>query len=96
MKILKVETNGVPMFMSIDSEWKPIDLINKDDVSNLLNLCIDKDVVLEEYDESTIKNPAHNIIYNNIYNKFKEFIDDKAGFKDQVGNLYKEALEKYK
>ncbi|MEZ8341965.1 hypothetical protein AB6D05_07665 [Vibrio cyclitrophicus] len=96
MKILKVETNGIPMFISIDSDWKIIDLINKDDISNLLNLCIDNNVVLDEYDESTIKNPAHKIIYNNIYNKFKEFIDDRAGFKDQVSTLYKEALEKYK
>ena len=61
MKILKVETNGIPMFISIDSDWKIIDLINKDDISNLLNLCIDNNVVLDEYDESTIKNPAHKI-----------------------------------
>ncbi|MCD9471332.1 hypothetical protein [Photobacterium phosphoreum] len=96
MKILKVEPNGIPTFSLNGFDWKNIDVINKDDISEMLNLCIHNEVILEEYDNSLIKNPAQKIIYSNIHSKFKEFIEDKANFKDQVDSLYKDALEKYK
>ncbi|WP_157134294.1 hypothetical protein [Photobacterium profundum] len=96
MKILKVEPNGIPQFTTNGFDWKNIDGVNKEDISLMLDLCINHDVILEEYCATEIKNPAQKIIFTNIYNKFKDFIEDKASFKDQVDSLYKDALAKYK
>lgn len=96
MKVLKVENGGIPKFTANGREWKSIEDIQKVDIASMLDLCIDYDVELEEYDETLIKNPVQKIIYENIYNKFKTFIDEKDNFKDEVDGLYKDALEKYK
>jgi len=96
MKVLKVESSGIPKFTSDAEEWKNIEDIQIEDIALMLDFCINYDVELEEYDESVIKNPVQKIIYGNIYNKFKTFIDEKDNFKDEVDGLYKDALEKYK
>ncbi|WP_335989178.1 hypothetical protein [Pseudoalteromonas sp. CH_XMU1449-3] len=97
MKLLRInETTDIPQFTTNGNDWRNIDEINKNDISDMLNLCIKEDVSLENIDCSQIKNPAQKIIFTNIYNKFKEFIDDKVNFKDQIEGLYKEAMEKYR
>lgn len=96
MKVLKVESSGIPKFSSDGKEWKNIEDIQKEDIALMLDSCMDYDIELEVYDESVIKNPAQKIIYDNIYNKFKAFIDEKDNFKDEVDGLYKDALDKYK
>lgn len=96
MKVLKVDSSGIPKFSSDGNDWKNIEDIKKEDIASMLDFCIDEDIELEVYDESIIKNPAQKIIYENIYSKFKAFIDEKDNFKDEVDGLYKDALEKYK
>ncbi|WP_161380099.1 hypothetical protein [Staphylococcus hominis] len=43
-----------------------------------------------------IDNPAEEIIYVNIYNQFKEIIEDKTNIIDSINEEYKLAEEKYK
>ena len=96
MKVLKIESNGIPKFTSDGKEWKNTEDIQKEDIASMLDFCIDHDVVLEGYDDELIKNPVQKIIYENIYNKFKAFIGEKDNFIDEVDGLYKDALEKYR
>ncbi len=95
MKILKVEDNKV-YFSTNKSSWILIDKITKDDLLKLMDLTIEKKVGMDDFDADKINNQAHQIIYKNIYNKFKELLEDNKRFKDQSELLYKEAIEKYK
>ncbi|ENM5919812.1 hypothetical protein CW613_003986 [Vibrio mimicus] len=96
MMILKVEQNGQAMFSSDSVNWKKIDEITKEDISLMLDICIDNDVLLEDSNMEKITHPAQKIIYKSIYDKFKSFINDKPNFLSQIDNLYKDALNKYK
>lgn len=93
MKSLKIEENKG--FYWNGSEYKEIDKITKDDLLTLLNLAETDDFELDPYNESLIANRAHQIIYENIFNKFSQFLGDKEQFKREVDELYKEAIGKY-
>lgn len=50
---------------------------------------------MDEYNEDILQNKAHQIIYKNINEKFKELIANKTRFKDESESLFKEAIDKY-
>lgn len=58
MKTLKIESNGAPKFSTNNSDWRSIEDVNKEDISLMLDLCINHDVILEDFDSSNIKKPA--------------------------------------
>lgn len=94
MKYLKIEKNMG--FYSIDStEWKSIDKLDKADLLSLVNLVLTRDFEMDKFDETLLRNPAHNIIYKHIYGKLNDLSNDKNRFKDESTNLYKKAIEKY-
>ncbi len=62
----------------------------------LLNYFICNDCEMDEYNESTLQNTAHRIIYHSLYTKLNELLMNKNIFKEECDNIYKEALEKYK
>lgn len=97
MKYLKIENNkGLYRLSLQQNNWKDIDQINKDDLLVMLELASSGEFEMEEYSDDLLRNPAHNIIYKNIYNKFCEFLNNKTRFDDSVNVIYKQALEKYK
>lgn len=97
MKYLKIEDNKGYFLQEKDStpEWVEIDRINKDNLLFLLNAAVSTDFEMDLYDESTLANKAHQIIYKNISEKFTELVAMKSKFKDESESYYKEALEKY-
>ncbi|NQY81454.1 MAG: hypothetical protein HRT47_14205 [Candidatus Caenarcaniphilales bacterium] len=50
---------------------------------------------MDDYVDGIIKNPAHNIIYSNLFRKFNELLKQKNRFKDESESLYKDTLMKY-
>ncbi len=76
--------------------WHPIDEINKEDLFKLLNLAVESDFKMDEYDEKLLQNKAHQIIYKHLHAKFAEILLNKNKFKDDSENLFKEAWEKYR
>lgn len=94
MKILKIKSDKG--YFSLDNEnWVPIDEISKESLLSLLNLIIENDVEIDEYNEELIRNPAHRIIYENIYKNFEPILNNKSTFEDDCDNLYKDAFMKY-
>ena len=93
MKYLKIE-NGKGYYWNGQEEIE-IDKINKDDLLALLNYAESDDFEMDEYDENMLQNKAHQIIYENLYHKLKEFLNDKEQFKREVEELYKAAINKY-
>ena len=95
MKYLKVENNKV-FFLNSSNEWKEIDTINKNDLLYLMDkIIIEEDFEMDEYNEDSIANKAHQIIYKSLYDKFKSLLEDRTRFHDESRKLYKEAYEKY-
>ena len=98
MKYLKIENNkGYFRLDSIETSWMELDKINKDNLLGLLKLAGgSEEFEMDDYVDELLQNPAHNIIYKNLFLKFRDFIDNKTRFKDSVESTYKTALEKYK
>lgn len=100
MKYLYIE-NGQGFFSvsGLETDKQTIDKIRKEDLLRLLNLIVDENAEngfeMDSYDEESIKNPAHKIIYKNIYDKFDTLIKKRVQFLDETCNLYKSAIEKY-
>ena len=94
MKYLKIESNQA--FYSLDgTEWNSIDAINKEDLLKLLDIAISENFEMDEFDKDKLANQAHQIIYQNISEKFSDLIQQKNRFKDESDALFKDAIEKY-
>lgn len=97
MKYLKIDDNKAFYLQASNDEtiWIEIDKINKVDLLALLDCAISSDFEMDEYSEEILANKAHQIIYKNIFEKFKTLLTMKDKFKDESENLYKDAIEKY-
>lgn len=94
MKCLLIE-NGKGYY-SLDGESKfPLDQITKEALLRMLDLIIDYDAEMDEYDESRVQHAAHKIIYRNLYSKLKDLSNNKTRFKDESTSLYRSAIERY-
>jgi len=99
MIYLKIENNKGYFLRGEGEEaatWHSIDLITKEDLYFLLKKAVSDNFEMVVYDEQTLSNKAHQIIYKNLYEKFIDLVDNKTRFKDESDNLYKAALDKYK
>ena len=97
MKYLIIE-NGQVFFRFEESEEsrKSIDTITKEDILRLLQAAIeDENFEMDIYDDSTVHNTAHKIIYKNIYQKLDDLFKRRISFTDEKINLYLAAIDKY-
>lgn len=96
MKYLKIENNkGFYRLDTSQDNWTDIDQVNKEHLLDLLKFALTGEFEMDEYKDELLQNPAHNIIYKNIYGKFNDFLKNKTRFKDSVESTYKQAIEKY-
>lgn len=95
MKILKYNNNSC--YLNVDGKDKKILEISKEDILKSLDYIYNyEDVELEEYDKDKISNEAEKIVYENLYNKLKNFKENKLNLKKEIDSLFKELEEKYK
>jgi len=96
MTYLKIENNkGFYRIDASSEEWIELDQIGKDDLMILLDLATTQEFSMDEYKDELLQNPAHNIIYKNIYDKFTKLLNNKTRFQDSVNSMYKSAIDKY-
>ena len=97
MIYLKIE-NGKGYFLNEKGDLQEIHEICKEDLLRLLDSATDSDINFEmdEMKDGNIQNEAHRIIYDSLYRKFKELLENKSRFIDESESLYKDALQKYK
>lgn len=94
MKILKCQDDIC--YLTVNGQDKKILEITKEDILSVLEYSYyNDDIELEEYDKQKIKNEAERIIYENLYNKIKDFIDNKQTLKKEIDSLFRELEEKY-
>ena len=96
MKYLKIESNkGFYRLDTSQDVWTDLDQINKEHLLDLLKFASSGEFEMDEYKDELLQNPAHNIIYKNIFGKFTKFLTKKTRFQDSVEATYKLAIEKY-
>lgn len=96
MKYLKIENNKG--FYRLDTNqdiWTELDQINKEHLLDLLKFVSAGEFEMDEYKDELLQNPAHNIIYKNIYGKFSDLLKNMTRFQDSAESTYKQAIEKY-
>lgn len=81
MKLLKIESN-LGYYLDDQGAFITIDKITKDDLLRLVGLTLSKEVEFEKYDDTAIKNQAHQIIYKSIFEKLSSLRDRKREFTD--------------
>ena len=96
MIYLKINNNkGYYRTDASNEEWTELDQINKDDLLKLIDKATTDEFQMEEYKNELLQNPAHNILYRNIYGKFNELLTNKTRFQDSINAMYKTAIDKY-
>jgi hypothetical protein len=95
MKALKIE-NSQGLFLKEDGNYEFLDKLDKTILLQLVNIALGDDYVIDEYDESKLKNQAHQIIYKSISEKLNDLHLKRQQFRDTSENLYLEEYEKYK
>lgn len=94
MKLLKADSNqGV--FLADDGGYRAIDEITKEDLLRLVKHVLNDDVEFDEFDEETIKNQAHQVVYKSIYRNLQSLKDRKQDFVDESERLYLEDYKRY-
>lgn len=94
MKCLIIE-NGKGYYSFNGEDKFLLDQITKDALLKILDLIIEYDVELDEYNDEILQHAAHKILYRNLYLKFKDLSDNRTRFKDESTALYRSAIEKY-
>ena len=96
MKLLKIDNNR-GYYHKKGEGFSPIDKISKEDLLSLLDFTLDEDEVeYDEYNEETIKNQAHQVIYKSVFRKLKSLRERRQEFVDESARLYLEDYEKYR
>ncbi|HGN2668368.1 hypothetical protein [Pseudomonas aeruginosa] len=95
MKTLKIE-NHQGYFLTAEGEYDTVDKIDKAALSKLVNLALEDNFEVDEYNEVELKNQAHQIIYKSISGKLIDLHRKRNQFRDESERLYLDAYEKYK
>lgn len=95
MESLKIENNK-GFFKREGEGWVEINKMTKEDLYDLVNLALtEDDFAMDEFDESSLQNPAHKTIYSHIYRQLTDIHERKEEFAEEIFSSYKEAYDKY-
>ena len=94
MKLLKIENNQGYFYVN-DDEYLPMDKLTKDALLKLVDITLENDIEMDEYDENEIKHQAHQVIYKSVRNKLQNLNNRKQEFIDESERLFLVEYEKY-
>lgn len=95
MKALKIKDHH-GYFLTEEDGYEAIDKIDKVILLRLVNLALEDDFEIDEYDEERLNNKAHQIIYKSISEKLNDLHQKRSQFRDESERLYLDEFEKYK
>jgi hypothetical protein len=95
MKLLSIE-NNMGLYLTESGQYSSVDKITKEDLLRLVNLTLKEDVEFDVYDDNTIKNQAHQIVYKSVFEKLRGLKDRKNEFVDESERLFLKEYEKYR
>lgn len=97
MMLLKIEKN-IGKFSTDGINFIEIEKISKDDILKIFEKIINEEsITIEESndEDKKINSPAQKIIYDNIYEKLNEIIDEKEEINAFDDDEYYIAMKKY-
>lgn len=95
MNMKYLEIKDKKGFFRRGEETIEIDQITAEDLLNLINHAHEDEFEIDVYNEAELPNKAQQIIYENIYLKIADFLEDKEQFNEQANSLYTDAVGKY-
>ncbi len=95
MKVLKIESHQ-GYFLTEGDDYETIDKLDKAILLRLVNLALEDDFEIDEYDEVELRNQSHQIIYKSISEKLNDLHQKRKQFRDESERLYLDEYEKYK
>ena len=94
MKHLKIDDKKG--YFTRGESWIIITDMTKNDLLNLAHAAIeDADFEMDVFDENLLPNPAHKIIYQQIYGQLTELHNRRDAFLEEARNIYRDAYNKY-
>lgn len=94
MKHLKIENQKA--YFTRGENWIVVTDMTKEDLLELAHAAIEEDdFETDAYDEVSLPNPAHKIIYKQINGQLTDLHNRKEPFLEEVRNIYKDAYNKY-
>ncbi len=96
MKLLKIE-NDLGYFLASDGEFVVVDKLTKEHLLQLINHVVESGATeMDDFDESQLKNQAHQIIYKSVYRKLLDLKTRRKEFVDESARLFLEDYQKYR
>ena len=95
MKILKIDNGNGYYSLDDGNNWVKIDEIDKDGLMKLLDLFLENEVDIDEYDEAKLTHQAQQIIYKSLFDKLSVLEGNKSKFKDESDRLYLSEMQRY-
>ncbi len=95
MKLLTINS-GKGHFLR-DGEEQPIDQLTKEDILRLVDLTLEEsEIEFDAYNEDSLHNQAHQIIYKNIYTKLMRLRERRNEFINESERLFLVEYENYR
>lgn len=95
MKYLEIKDNK-GYLLNEKGVWIELDKVTKEDILFIAGKALDEeDFKIDDFNEESLQNPAHRIIYKQLHEKITDFVDRKPTLKDDIAGMYKEAYDKY-
>ncbi len=88
MKLLRIAEN-VGEFQASDGGYRTVDKITKEDLLRLVDLALlEEEVEFDPYDEKSLKNQAHQVIYKSVLQKLQDLRNRRRAFVDESARLF--------
>lgn len=62
---------------------------------SMMQTNVEKEFEMDDIQTCRLDNQAHKVIYESLFDKFQELLQNRSRFYDESTSLYKEALQKY-
>jgi hypothetical protein len=96
MKLLRI-ADSAGEFLDADGTFRAMDKIAKENLLWLLDKCLmERDVEFDPYDEKSLKNQAHQVIYKSVLQKLKEIRSRRREFVDESARLFLDDYQRYR
>lgn len=96
MKLLRINESAGE-FQTEDGQFRTVDKIAKADLLRLLDrTLVEDDVQFDPYDEKSLKNQAHQVIYKSVLHKLQEVRSRRQKFVDESARLFLEDYQRYR
>lgn len=94
MKHLKIENQKA--YFTRGETWIVVTDMTREDLLNLAHAAVEEDdFEIDAYEEVSLPNPAHKIIYKQINGQLTDLHNRRAAFQEEVRNIYKDAYNMY-